>query len=81
MSKFVNFANGMVRDIIPVTEDVEIDGFAVGLYITDGGDVNFVTPEGEERTITVPDNFNLICLVKEVKSAGTDASGIHAYVI
>lgn len=82
MSKYVDLTNGMVADIIAVTpsDTVDIDGFVVGLYVTDGGDVSFET-QGGTRTITVPDNFTLTCVVKRVNDTGTTATGIHAYII
>ena len=82
MSKFVDLTSGMVADIIAVTpsDTVDIDGFVVGLYVTDGGDISFET-QGGTRTITVPDNFIITCIVKRVNSTGTTADGIHAFLI
>ena len=82
MSKYVNLNNGMVKDIAPVTpsDSDDIGGFVVGLYITEGGTIAFETPYGGTRTITVPDNFTLVCRVNRVNATGTDAGGIHAYL-
>lgn len=82
MSKYVDLSGGMASDIVSVTpsDTVDIDGFAVGLYITTGGNVSFETANGT-RTITVPDNFVLTCVITRVNSTGTTATGIHAYLI
>jgi hypothetical protein len=82
MSKFVDLTNGMVADVIAVTpsNSEDIDGFVVGIYVTVGGDISFET-QGGTRTITVPDNFTLTCIVKRVNATNTTATGIHAYVI
>jgi hypothetical protein len=53
---------------------------AIGLYITVGGVVVFTTANDQERTVTVPDNFYLVCSCKRVKDDGTTATGIHALV-
>jgi hypothetical protein len=50
------------------------------LYITVGGAVKFKTARGEDRTVTVPDNFYLICSCQQVFATGTTATGIHALV-
>ena len=82
MSKYVDLSVGMVADIAPVTpsDTVDIQGFAVGLYITGGGTISFETPSGS-RQITVPGFYTLTCLVKRVNATGTTATGIHAYLI
>ena len=82
MSKYVDLTSGMVADIIAVTPSntVDIEGFVVGLYVTGAGNISFET-QGGTRTITVPDNFTLTCIVKRVNSTGTTATGIHAYLI
>jgi len=64
-SNGATFANGVV---------------AIGLYITVGGAVKFKTARGENRTVTVPDNFYLICSCQQVFATGTTATGIHALV-
>ena len=64
-SNGATFANGVV---------------AIGLYITVGGAVKFKTARGEDRTVTVPDNFYLICSCQQVFATGTTATGIHALV-
>ena len=82
MSKFVDLTSGMAADVIPVTpsDSIDIDAFVVGLYVTTGGDISIET-QGGTRTITVPDNFTLTCIVKRVNVTNTTATGIHAYVI
>lgn len=78
---------GAVRDIISVTPNntpgqapFDNNTVAIGLYITGGGDVKFVTVTGETRTVTVPDNFYLVCACKQVFASDTNATGIHALV-
>jgi len=75
---------GAVVDMQPVTPS---DGsafangvVAIGLYITVGGAVKFKTARGEDRIVTVPDNFYLICSCQQVFATGTTATGIHALV-
>lgn len=76
--------SGAVVDMLPITpNDINLfpDGIvAIGLYITVGGDVKFTTARGEARTVTVPDNFYLICSAKRVFATGTTATGIFALV-
>jgi len=75
--------SGAVVDMLPITpNDINLfpDGIvAIGLYITVGGTVVFTTARGLERTVTVPDNFYLICSAKRVTTAST-ATGIFALV-
>jgi len=82
MSKYVDLSGGMASDIVPITpsDTVDIDGFAVGLYITTGGDVSFETANGT-RTLTVPDFHTFPCVITRVNATGTTATGIHAYLI
>ena len=72
--------NGSVADMLPVTpSDVtDLSQVAIGLYITVAGNVTFHNVDGTSRTITVPDNFYLICSVGRVLATGTTATGIHA---
>ena len=75
---------GAVVDLKPVTPSNTIDFsdgvVAIGVYITVGGDIKIRTARNKERTITVPDNFYLICSCKRVFATGTTATGIHALV-
>ena len=75
--------SGAVVDMLPITpNDINLfpDGIvAIGLYITVGGTVVFTTARGENRTVTVPDNFYLTCSAKRVTTAST-ATGIYALV-
>lgn len=78
--------HGLVYDMIEVTpndgsDNVGTGNVAVGLYIESAGDVSFLNKDGSTRTVSVPDNFYLVCSVKRVKSTGTTASGIHALVV
>ena len=75
--------SGAVVDMLPIVpHDTNLfpDGIvSIGLYITVGGTVVFTTARGLERTVTVPDNFYLICSAKRVTTAST-ATGIFALV-
>ncbi len=78
--------HGMVYDLYPVTpndstDNVGTDNVATGLYIETGGDVAFITKDGDTRTVAVPDFFYLNCSVARVKSTGTTATGIHALIV
>ena len=78
--------HGLVYDLVPVTtndstDNVGTGNIAIGLYVETGGDVVFLTKDGTERTVTVPDFFYLISSVSRVKSTGTTATGIHALVV
>lgn len=76
-----NNLTGAVKDFLPVTpHDTNfLESVAIGLYITTGGTVVFTTVQGFERTVTVPDNFYLVCSCKRVKT-GSTATGIFALV-
>ena len=76
---------GLVIDMVPVTlsdstDNVGTGNVAIGLYIQSGGTVVFLTKDGTERTVTVPDYHTLTCSVTRVKSTGNTATGIHALV-
>ena len=78
--------SGLVYDMIPVTpndstDNVGAGNVAIGLYIETGGDVTFLNKDGNERTVSVIDNFYLVVSVKRVKATGTTATGIHALVV
>jgi hypothetical protein len=78
--------HGLVYDMVPVTPNDSTDNVgsgnvAIGLYVTVSGNVTFLTKDGVERTIAVPNNFYLVCSVSRVKSTGTTATGIHAMVV
>jgi hypothetical protein len=79
-----NNLTGAVKDMLSITphdSNLFDDGVvAIGLYITVGGTVKFTTSQGNARTVTVPDNFYLICSAKRVFATGTSATGIHALV-
>jgi hypothetical protein len=74
---------GAVVDMLPIVpHDTNVfpDGIvSIGLYITTGGTVVFTTARGTLRTVTVPDNFYLICSAKRV-TTDTTATGIFALV-
>jgi len=78
--------NGSVYDMVPVTpadgsDNLGAGNIAIGLYITVAGAVTFLNKDGTQRTVTVPDNFYLVCSISRVKSTGTTATGIHALVL
>jgi hypothetical protein len=78
--------NGSVYDMVPVTpadgsDNLGTGNIAIGLYVTGEGNVTFHNKDGVSRTVTVPDNFYLICSIKRVLSTGTTATGIHALVL
>ena len=89
MSNPFNFdtkSTGLVFDMLSVTpndstDNVGAGNVAIGLYIENGGTVVFLTKDGNERTVVVPDAFYLVCSVTRVKSTGTTATGIHALVV
>jgi len=70
-------------DIVPVTPSdlTDLAKTAVALYITGAGDVEFDTPAGETRTVTVPANFILPVGATRVRAASTTATGIHALTV
>jgi len=72
---------GAVLDIQPITphDTNYFESVAIGVYITTGGTVVFTTANDQERTVTVPDNFYLICSCKRVNT-GSTATGMHALV-
>ena len=83
---------GLPADMIPVTPNDSADNLgtdpannksnvALGLYVETGGSVVITTLRGDDRTVSVPDNFYLMVGVKRVKATGTTASGIHALVV
>jgi hypothetical protein len=81
--------SGLILDMQPVVPHdttsnvgVDADDLAVGLYITVGGDVSFLPKNGSTvRTVTVPNNFYLVCSVRQVNATGTTATGIHALLV
>ena len=89
MSNPFNFdtkSTGLVFDMLSVTpndstDNVGAGNVAIGLYVENGGTVVFLTKDGNERTVVVPDAFYLVCSVTRVKSTGTTATGIHALVV
>lgn len=88
MTNYVDLTSGMVRDWIPVTPNNSTDNMGasaqntvIGFYVTVGGAVVF-TVDGNDRTVTFPNNFYVTCAgVTRIKSTGTTATGIHSLVI
>lgn len=71
------------RDIIPVTPDdaTDLAKVAVAIYVETGGNVTFVTPAGNQRTVTVADLSILPVGAVRVLATGTTATGIHAFTV
>lgn len=62
------------------SDSADLAQLAFSLYVTGAGDVRFVGADGVEATWSVPANFIIPIVVKQVKDTGTDATGIHAIV-
>ncbi|WP_170403073.1 spike base protein, RCAP_Rcc01079 family [Ruegeria arenilitoris] len=75
--------NGPTPDICPVTpnDSEDLSKVAVALYVTNGGMVSFQTVANNHRSIQVADNSILPVGVVRVYATGTDATGIHAFVV
>ncbi|MGH1367820.1 MAG: spike base protein, RCAP_Rcc01079 family [Maritimibacter sp.] len=75
--------HGPVNDIVPVTPDDNVDlaDVAVALYIETGGAVTVITEAEATRTLTLADNAILPVGVRRVLATGTDATGIHAFMV
>ena len=76
---------GLARDIVPVTpdDDADIIPGAVALGIVckgGGGDAVIVTVEGNERTYPISLDEVLPVGVSRVKSTGTTATGLWAFM-
>lgn len=83
-ANYINLSAGNVaRDFSAVTpnNDTDLTGTCIGLYVTGAGNIVYLNANGVERTVTVPANFKLDCIVKRVKATGTTATGIYAYFI
>jgi len=87
-NRMATFADGVIRDWIPVTPNDGTDNvkgtasdIVVGFYVTVGGAVAFTT-DGGTRTVTFPDNCIVYCsTVSRILSTGTTATGIHSLVL
>lgn len=76
---------GLARDVVPVTpdDDADIIAGAVALGIVckgNAGDVVIVTVEGSERTYPIAAEEILPVGVSRVKSTGTTATAIWAFM-
>ncbi len=78
-----NTLNGPATDLVPVTPNNNNDlaDVAVALYVETGGTISLITVKGETRSVTVGDLSILPVGVSRVRSAGTTASGIHAFTV
>jgi len=75
--------NGPAADMLPVTpsDASDLAQVAVALYIETAGTVSVVTATGQVRSVKVASNSVLPVGVRRVRSSGTTASGIHAFVV
>ncbi len=71
------------RDLVPVTPDdvTDLPNAAVALYIETGGALTFITPAGNQRTVTVTDFSILPTGALRILATGTTATGIHAFTV
>jgi hypothetical protein len=76
-------AGNVARDFSAITPSNtdDLTGTCIGLYVTGTGNIVYLNADGVERTVTVPNNFKLDCIVKRVKATGTTATGIYGYFI
>lgn len=81
-NRFVG-VSGPSTDTIPVTpsDTDNLSAIAVALYVENGGALTVETVSGNRRTITLPDFMIWPCGVRRVFATGTDATGIHAFVV
>ena len=72
---------GVSYTFIPVTKsDVTVyDPPLRWLDIQTGGAVTIIDARGVSKTGTFPDGGSIKCLIKQVMSTGTDASGFIGY--
>ena len=80
-----NNPTGLIRNWVEVTpndsaDNVGTGNVAIGLFIETGGDIVWTDVDGNDNTVTVPNNFYLNCSVSRVKSTGTTATGIFALI-
>ncbi|PIE18173.1 MAG: hypothetical protein CSA65_06215 [Proteobacteria bacterium] len=75
--------SGPTRDISPVTPDdtTDLPAIAVALYVETGGSVSFVSAAGNTRNVEVGDLSILPVGVRRVLATGTNATGIHAFMV
>lgn len=76
---------GLARDVMPVTPndsaDILADAAALGVVCKgNAGDVVIVTVEGNERTYPIAAEEILPVGISRVKSTGTTATGIWAFM-
>ncbi|MEN8831405.1 MAG: hypothetical protein ABF285_13080 [Pacificibacter sp.] len=72
--------SGPALDIVPVTPNdiVDFPDVAVAVYVETGGSINFVTVNGNTRSVVVSDFSILPVGARRILASGTTASGIHA---
>ena len=75
--------DGPATDILPVTPDDAIDlpAVAIALYVETGGNLSFVSAQGQTRTLRIDDFTFLPVGARRVRSTGTTAQGLHALVV
>lgn len=75
--------DGPARDMLPVvpSDAADLAQVAVALYVEGAGTLSIVTVAGETRSVAVASHSILPVGVRRVRSTGTTASGIHAFVV
>jgi len=74
-----DIAVGAATDVMSVTPSDSTAVFFRQLFITGAGTLKIDTLDTVGRTLTVPANFTLTCVVKKVWATGTAATGIIGY--
>ena len=71
------------RDVIAVTpsDTADLPSVGVAFYAVTAGDVAFVAPSGETRTIPVADFMIMPVGVSKILETGTTATGIHVFMV
>lgn len=75
--------NGPAWDIAPITpnDSADLDTPAAALFVETGGAVSFVALSGTTRTVNLGDGAILPVGATRVLATGTDATGIHGFII
>ena len=75
--------DGPATDILPVIPDdaTDLPAVAIALYAETGGDLSFVSAQGQTRTLRIADFTFLPVGVRRVRATGTTAQGLHALVV
>ena len=75
--------DGPATDILPVTPDdaTDLPAVAIALYVETGGNLSFVSVQGQTRTLRVDDFTFLPVGARRGRAPGTTAQGLHALVV